>query len=137
MQPFLRSIVAGIVSGSLTCITSIYTLGFTSAIAMPRDFPTALWEAVVVFGIGAMLVALLIHFLALREFVARIPLAFAAFVTAGVITLAVTGLLAYGGKVLAAWLIGALLASAVQRRLQSKNSSKRTRERSRTIQLQH
>lgn len=124
MRQSLKSIAAGVVSGGLTYAASIYALGFTNASAMPRGFPLALWEAAVVFGIGALLVALLIHFLAIRLLAARSALAFAAFAVTGLVSLAASGLLVHGGKALAAWLLGALLASALHIRLRPNNSFK-------------
>ncbi|MGY1425164.1 hypothetical protein [Lysobacter sp. A289] len=124
MQYALKSIAAGVVSGGITYVASIYALGFTNAFGMPDGFPLALWDAAVVFGIGAMLVALLIHFLAIRLLAARVFLAFAAFAVTGFAALVVSGLLPHGGKALAAWLIGALLASVAHSRLRSGNSFK-------------
>ena len=124
MQQSIKSIATGVASGLLTYFVSIYALGFTNALAMPRGFPLALWEAAVVFGLGAMLVASLIHFLAVRVLAAKTLLAFMAFAVTEVIALAATGLLAHGGKALAGWLIGALLASLANSRLRSNNSFK-------------
>jgi hypothetical protein len=124
MQQSLKSSAAGVVSGGLTYFSSIYALGLTNAFTMPHGFPLALWEAAVVFGIGATLVALLIHFLAIRLLAARALLAFAAFAVTGLVCLAVSGLLTHGGKALAAWLLGALVASALHTRLRPNNSFK-------------
>ncbi len=119
MRQSLKSISAGVVSGGLTYTVSLYTLGFTTAFAMPRGFPLALWQATVVFGLGAMLVALLIHFLAIRVLTAKTLPAFIGFATTGIFALAATGLLTHGGSALAAWLIGALLASVAYSQLRS------------------
>ena len=124
MQHSLKSIATGVVSGLLTYFASIYALGFTNALAMPQGFPLALWEAAVVFGLGAMLVALLIHFLAVRVLASKTLLAFMTFAATAVVALATTGLLTHGGKAFAAWLIGALLASVANNRLRSNNSFK-------------
>ncbi|MGY0799011.1 hypothetical protein ACW7G0_08165 [Lysobacter sp. A286] len=124
MRQSLKNIAAGVVSGGLTYAASIYTLGFTNAFVMPRGFSLAFWEAAVVFGIGALLVALLIHFLSIRLFAARSALAFAAFAVTGLVSLAASGLLVHGGKALAAWLLGALLASVLHIRLRPNNSFK-------------
>ena len=124
MRQSLKSITAGVVSGGLTYAASIYALGFTNALVMPYGFPLALWETVVVLGIGAMLVALLIHFLAIRLLAARILLSFVAFAVIGFVALAASGLLTHGGNALAAWLIGALLASAAHSRLRPNYSFK-------------
>jgi hypothetical protein len=126
MQQFIKSITAGILSGGLTCIASTYTLGFTHAFAIPRNFPLAFWEMIVVFGIGAMLVALVIHLFAIRLFANKTAFAFAAFAVTVTIVLAILGQLTHGSKVLTAWLLGALISSLVHSRQQSNNSFKRT-----------
>ena len=124
MSQFLKSTAAGVLSGGLTYAISIYALAFTNALVMPHGFPIALWETVVVFGLGAVLVAFLVHFLAIQLLAAKLLLAFAAFSTTGIVALAVTGLLTHGSNALAAWLIGALLASVAYSRLRSNNSFK-------------
>lgn len=124
MQQLLKSIAAGVASGILTFAASTYALGFTNAFVMPHGFSLALWETVVVFGVGATLVASLLHFLAIRVLVAKALPAFAAFAVTVVVALVASGLLTHGGKALAAWLIGALLASAAHSRLRPNNSFK-------------
>ena len=124
MQQSIKSIVSGVMSGGLTCIASIYALGFTNSFAVPDGVPLALWDAAVIFGIGAMLVALLIHFLAIRLLAVITLLAFAAFAVTGVVALAASGMLAHSGKVLTAWLVGAMLASLAHSRLRPNNSFK-------------
>ncbi len=128
MLQSIKSFAAGIVSGALTYVASIYVLAHTSAFVMPRGFPPALWTAVVVFGLGAALVAFLIHFVAIRVLVAKDIPAFIGFATTVVVVLAVTGLLANGGKAIASWLVGALLASLVRALLRSDQWSRRMRE---------
>ena len=124
MQQSLKSFAIGAVSGVITYAATIYAMGYTMAFAMPRGFPLALWEALVVFGLGAVLVAFLIHLSALGLLAARAVPALAGFAVAVVVALAVSGHLALGLKVMAAWLIGALLASAAQRWLRPNNSFK-------------
>jgi hypothetical protein len=124
MQQPVKSIAAGVMSGGLTYVASLYALGFTNAFAMPHGFPLTLWDVAVVLGIGAMLVALLIHFVAIRLLAVKALLAFVAFAVTGVVALAASGLLTNGGKALAAWLVGALLASVAHSRLRPNNSFK-------------
>jgi len=119
-----KSIAVGVLSGGLTSFASIYTLGFTGAFAMPHDFPLEVWDTIVVFGLGAMLVASVMHFFAIRRFAAKTVPAFAAFAVTVVLALAISGQLTHGGKVLAAWLLGALLSSLVHSRLRPDNSFK-------------
>ena len=124
MQQSLKSFAVGIGSGAVTYAASIYTLGYTSAFVMPQDVPLMLWSAVVIFGLGAALVALLVHFGAIRVLAANVLPALAGFVAITVLALAVTGQLTHGYKASVAWLIGALLASAIQAWLRSNNSFK-------------
>lgn len=122
MSQTLKSFVAGIVSGAITYAASIQALAHTSAFVMPRGFPLALWDAVVVFGLGAALVAFLIHVISIRIFAATDLPAFIGFAATVVAALAVAGLLAYGGNAIAWWLVGALLASLVRNLLGSRQS---------------
>jgi hypothetical protein len=124
MQHSLKSFAVGLASGLLTYAASSYTLGYTSAFVMPLGFPLALWGALVVFGLGASLVALLIHFLAIRTLAAQAIPALAGFVISVVLALLVTDQLTFGYRAIAAWLVGALLASATHSRLRSNNSFK-------------
>ncbi|MGV8940350.1 MAG: hypothetical protein ACOH1P_02290 [Lysobacter sp.] len=124
MSQLLKSLMVGVVSGVLTYVVSVRLIGYPVAIAMPRGFPLARWDAVVVFGLGAALVALLIHFLAIRVLAARIFPALLGFAATVVLALAVAGLLTDGGNAIAAWLIGALLASAALALWVFRNSSK-------------
>lgn len=117
MQGLIKSIVAGIASGIATCFASIASLGYTNAFVMPSWAPLSLWEIVVVFGLGAALVALIFHFIALRIFRAGAAWAFASFLGATLFALVLTGQLAFGGKTLAALVVGVLLASLAYRML--------------------
>jgi hypothetical protein len=91
---------------------------------MPQGFPLAVWSAVVVFGLGATLVAFLIHFVAIRTLGAKVIPALAGFFVSVVLALLVTNQLTYSYKAVAAWLIGTLFASAIHSRLRSNNSFK-------------
>lgn len=124
MQGAIRSIITGAASGIATCAASIYALSYTNAFVMPSWASFALWEAVVVFGVGATLVALLIHFAALRAFQAKGPGAFMAFLGAALLTLMATGQLSFGVKALVAWAVGAILASLAYGKLRREESFK-------------
>ncbi len=113
MQIPLKSVVTGAISGIATYFISILALGYTAAFTMPKGFPLALWDALVVFGLGALLVAFAIHFTALRVFRPRRFPSFAAILIAVIAALGITGLLSNGGHALASWALGALLASLV------------------------
>lgn len=86
----------------------------------------SLWEVVVVFGLGAALVALIFHVIALRIFQARAAWVFASFLCATLLALVLTGQLTFGAKTLAAWVVGALLASLAYRMLRPGDSFKPT-----------
>lgn len=111
MRNALIGVAIGIASGFVTCQVSIHALARTAAVAMPRGFSTGLWDAFVVFGPGAWLVALVIHGIALRMASMHIPAALLAFVATCVVALAAIGSLPVGGKTLLAWTLGAGLAS--------------------------
>ena len=124
MQGSVKSIIAGTASGTASYFASTATLGYTNAIAMPSWAPLAAWEAVVVFGLGAALVALLTHLVALVVLQARAPLALASFVAVTLLAMGLSGQLTYGTKVIAAWVVGAALASLAYRELRPNNSFK-------------
>jgi hypothetical protein len=111
------------VSGAITYLASIHTIGYTVAFALPPGIPLGAWLAFA-FGLGATLVAFVVHGIALWLFPCRVIPALASFIAVVVAALAVEGLLPTGGNALAAWLIGVLLASAVVRRLRPNNSFK-------------
>ena len=124
MQGIIKSIVAGAVSGIATYFASIYALGYTNAFVMPSWAPFALWETVVIFGLGAALVALLVHFVALHAFRAKTPLALVSFLGTTLLAMALTGQLGFGTKALIAWTVGTLLASLAYRKLRPNSSFK-------------
>jgi len=91
---------------------------------MPSGFPIALWNAVVVFGLGAALVAFLVQIAALRMFSSLLIPTLIGFTGITVAALAWKGLLPTSFNALTSWLIGALLASAVGRWLMPDKSFK-------------
>ena len=114
MSANLNSLVIGLVSGAVCAVVSVAALAYTNAFAMPSGLPLSLWTALVVFGLGASLVALIIHGLALRVSAARALPALIGFLVGVVAVLGYRGeLTTMSHPVLIAWLIGALLASAV------------------------
>lgn len=123
MQGFVKGILIGALSGIAVYFASTYALGYTNALAMPSWASLALWEAIVVFGLGAGLVAFVIHCIGLFLFRARGSLALASFFGTAFLAMALAGQLAHGGKTLFAWLIGAFLASLACRKLGPGGSS--------------
>ena len=124
MHHLAKGSIIGAASGGVTYFASMLALGYTMAIAKPHGFPLALWDAVVFLGLGAALVAFVIHLIAIRFLAVPGASAFVGFVVAVTIALAATGQLALGYRALAAWVIGALFATAVQRWLWPNNSFK-------------
>ncbi len=126
MQGPIKSIIGGAVSGIAIYFVSISTLGYTNAFVMPSWVPLAVWEAVVVFGLGAALIALLIHLAALLVFQARASWSLASFLAVTLLAMGLSGHLTYGTKTLAAWVVGAVLASLAYGKLRPNNSFKPT-----------
>ena len=124
MKRLVKSIGVGIASGAATCYASVWTIGYTMAFVMPRTFPFALWEAVVVFGLGATLVATAIHLAAVRLFTISAAPGLLGFATGLAFVLLVLGEPLLAAKAWAAWLLGALVATGKDAWLRSNNSFK-------------
>lgn len=117
MQGPIKSIVAGAASGVASYFVSLYALGYTNALVIPPWASLAVWEAFVVLGLGATLVAFAIHVVVLRILRAKAPLALVSFFGTTLLAMTLAGLLGFGAKTLAAWIVGAFLASLVHRKL--------------------
>ena len=116
MKPSHKSLLAGAVSSVVTYFASMEALRFTSAIPVPAWLPPhlvswGLWEAVVVFGLGALLPAALIHLITIRITAAQLIAAATAFAISLLAVLLIADQLAASYKAFPAWIIGALLAS--------------------------
>lgn len=122
MQGPIKSTLVGIASGVATYFVSVWTLGYTNALVMPSWVPLAAWEWIVVPGAGAVPVALVIHLAALLVTRTRASMALAAFIGTVVLALILAGVLGYGAKTLAGWLLGALLASWITIKLRPEDS---------------
>jgi hypothetical protein len=123
----LKSILAGAVSGIITTFLAVPAIGVTAAIAMPSGWPVALWSALVVFGLGAFLPALVIQSAALLiTRAANAFVALASFCIAAIATIAMLSGLTYAGSALAALVIGSVAATATVSALWSNNSFKPT-----------
>ena len=133
MKQTIIGVAVGAVSGLCTYAASIYLLARTSAFVMPRGFPLAVWQALVVFGLGAFAVALLIHVFAVRLSSAKALPSLVGFFAIILAALAISGLLATARDALLAWSLGALSASALCVWLRSNSSSKRTRKKRATL----
>ncbi|AWH52633.1 hypothetical protein C1924_05320 [Stenotrophomonas sp. ESTM1D_MKCIP4_1] len=116
MRRLLVSMGGGAVTGALIAVVTFPWLARTAAIAMPRSFNLYLWDAVVVFGLGASLVALPLMLLGLR--LTRVRGADVATLLVSallplVVALKVMDALQAGSSVLLAWAVGMLLAALV------------------------
>ena len=124
MRQLARSIAAGTVSGIATFAASVFAMGYTSALAMPINWPFVVWEVVVVFGCGAFLVALLVHALAVRVASATVTVAMVAFSVSILIVAQASGFLGPSYTIVPAWLAGAVVGSVFASWLRSNNSFK-------------
>lgn len=118
MRRLLIPLCTGAVTGGLIAAVTFPWLARTAAIAMPRSFNVYLWDALVVFGLGATLVAFPLMLLALRLASARgtgVAVMLVAALLALVAALAAMDALQGGGSVLMAWAAGMLLAALVHR----------------------
>jgi hypothetical protein len=75
MRGWMTSTSAGVVSGTVTCAASLHALGYTSALVMPSWASPDAWNALVVLGVGATLVALVVHSIVLHVLRCRTALA--------------------------------------------------------------
>lgn len=117
MRGWMTSTSAGVVSGTVTCAASLHALGYTSALVMPSWASPDAWNALVVLGVGATLVALVVHSIVLHVLRCRTALALVSFFGTTLVAMAFAGLLAMAARTLLAWLVGAFLASLAYRRL--------------------
>lgn len=116
MRRLLVPLGGGVVTGALIAAVTFPWLARTAAIAMPRTANIHLWDALVVFGLGASVVALPLMLLGLRMTRARgaeVAAMLVAAMLAVVAALKVVDALDGGGSVLLAWAVGMLLAALV------------------------
>ena len=125
MRALGKGMAIGAASGAVSWLAAVVALGYTNALAMPKGTSLLLWEATIVFGLGAGVVALAIHLVALRLFKATPVAAALGFVLAVVGLVAATGAISQSGKFIAAVVLGGLCASAVAS-LRSNSSFKPT-----------
>ena len=120
----IRSILAGAASAVATFFASAITLGYAGTLLPGTGAAESVWQIVVFYGLGATLVALAIHCVAIYLLRARSSLALAAFFLCLLVALILTGPMTYAVRPLAAWLVGGCLASLLARRLRPNNSFK-------------
>ena len=124
MSQLIKGIASGAVSAAVCFAVAIVTLARTNAWVMPSGVSLAAWD-LVVFGVGATLVALIVHLIALKLTKPRLSYAFLGFMLTYVAIFAFNGWLQVGSQSLVAATIGALLATVIVR-LRSNNSFKPT-----------
>ncbi len=116
MRRFLIPIFGGAVTGGVIAAATFPWLARTAAIAMPRTFNVHLWDALVVFGLGASVVALPLMLLGMRVTRVRgleVAVMLVTAMFAVVAALKMVDALDGGGSVLLAWAVGMLLAALV------------------------
>ncbi|HYQ24527.1 hypothetical protein [Stenotrophomonas sp.] len=114
MRRLLVSLGGGVATGALIAAVTFPWLARTAAIAMPRTFNVHLWDALVVFGLGASLVALPLTLLGLRLTRVRgtdVATLLVSALFALVVALKMMDALYAGGSVMLAWAVGMLLAA--------------------------
>lgn len=100
---------------------AVPAIGATAAIAMPAGWSVTLWDALIVFGLGAFLPALIIHSSALLITRYNALNALVSFCVAVIATTALTSGLTYAGNALAAFVVGGI-AATISSALWSNNS---------------
>ena len=121
MSQLVKGIATGTASGIVSCAIATFALARTSAFVLPSSISLAVWDTVVVFGLGVTLIALIVHFAALTLVKPKLSLALLGFMLTYASIFAFSGLLPTGMKALVAAVIGALLATGIAR-LRSNNS---------------
>ena len=113
MSVSAKSFLSGALSGVLVSYSLIYSIAVTAAIAMPRDFPVSLWDASVIFGLGAFLPTLILYSLSLLISRSSLLISLVGFLIAVIVGLSVFAELTYAGSALSATVLGALAATAL------------------------
>ena len=121
MLQLVKGIATEAASGIVSRAIATFALARTIAFVLPSSVPPAVWDSVVVFGLGVTLITLIVHFAALTVVKPKLSLALLGFMLTYASIFAFFGLLKTGTKALVAAAIGALLATGIAR-LRSNNS---------------
>lgn len=113
MATSVKSFLSGFLSGLLVSYILVFSIAMTAAIAMPEEFNMALWDAVVVFGLGAFLPTVAIYFLSLVVTRPNMLVSLSGFYIAVITGLSVFAELTFAGSALSAVVLGALAATAL------------------------
>ena len=124
MSPLIKSIATGAASAVMCFALATITLARTNAWVMPGGVALAAWD-IVVFGVGATLVALVVHLIALKLAKPKLSYAFLGFMVTFAAIFTLNGWLQTGFKTLVAVATGAMIATVIAR-LRSNNSFKPT-----------
>ena len=123
MSQYASNLTTGFASALIAFGIGVFTFPRTNALVLPAGVPLFLWDAVVVFGVGVTLVALIVHLFALTLLKPKPVVALMGFLIGFLGCMVVGGTLQGGIKMLLAALVGALLATAIAT-LRSNNSFK-------------
>ena len=115
MRELVKSTAVGAASGACTWFAAAVAVGGLSALRMRDGTAPPAWEPWAVFGLGAALVALVIHLVALQLLRVQIIAAFLAFAAVVVGLVAATGPVAGSLRFIGAAILGAAGASIVAR----------------------
>ncbi len=125
LRDLVKSIVVGTLSGACSWFAAVMAVGSLSALAVRDGTAPPAWESLAVFGLGAALVALVIHLVALRLSKVQNIAALLAFAAVVVALVAATGPVAGSLRFIGAVLLGAAFAS-ISSRLRPNSSFKPT-----------
>ena len=115
LRELVKSIAVGTSSGACSWFAAVMAVGGLSEIAVRDGTAPPVWAPLAIFGIGAALVALVIHLVALRLARAQLIAAFLAFAAVVVGLVASTGPVAGSLGFIGAALLGAASASILWR----------------------
>jgi hypothetical protein len=115
LRELVKSTVVGALSGACSWFATVTAVGSLSALGVRDGTSPPAWEPVAVFGLGAALVALVIHLVALRLSNVRTIAAFFAFAAVVVGLVAATGPIASGLRFIGSVIVGAAAASLLAR----------------------
>ncbi|HEU4669462.1 MAG TPA: hypothetical protein VFR91_02020 [Dyella sp.] len=115
MEVSARNPLPGICSGILVSWVVLRAIGATAAVARPLGVSSDLWQAVVVFGLGAFVPALVIYLTTLLVFRPSALASLNGFCVAVIAGMAWFAELTFAGSALAAVILAALAATFLAR----------------------
>ncbi len=109
----IKSFFSGFLCGVLVSYILVYSIAMTAAIAMPVGFNIALWDVLVVFGLGAFLPTLAIYSLCLVASRPNMLISLSGFYIGVIAGISVFAELTFAGSALSAVVLGALASTAL------------------------